>query len=54
MEYNIVVLLLFCQIDLVQIKACFLEKYHQTLWKFIMEDTSGDYRKLLCGIVGKN
>ncbi|ELU09600.1 hypothetical protein CAPTEDRAFT_184779 [Capitella teleta] len=42
------------EIDMVQIKQCFLEKYKQTLWNFIKDDTSGDYRKLLCGIVGRN
>jgi annexin A7/11 len=42
------------ELDMVQIKACFLEKYHQTLYKFIHDDTSGDYRKILCAIVGRN
>jgi annexin A7/11 len=42
------------EMDMVQIKECFLEKYKQTLWNFIKDDTSGDYRKLLLGLVGKN
>ncbi len=42
------------QIDLVQIKACFLELTKQTLWKWIKDDTSGDYGKLLRAMVGKN
>ena len=42
------------QIDMVQIKACFLELTKQTLWKWIKDDTSGDYGKLLRAIVGKN
>ena len=42
------------QVDLVEIKAAFLQKYHKTLYKMIEGDTSGDYRKLLQGIVGRN
>ena len=42
------------QVDLVEIKAAFLERYHKTLYKMIEGDTSGDYRKLLLGIVGRN
>lgn len=42
------------EIDMVQIKKEFLEMNKQTLWKWIQDDTSGDYRKLLCAIVGKN
>ncbi|KAK2169415.1 hypothetical protein LSH36_10g09004 [Paralvinella palmiformis] len=42
------------EIDMIQIKACFLEKYKQTLWNFIKDDTSGDYRKILLGIAGRN
>jgi annexin A7/11 len=42
------------EIDMIQIKGCFLEKYGQTLWNFVKDDTSGDYRKLLLGIVGRD
>ncbi|KAJ8317896.1 hypothetical protein KUTeg_002987 [Tegillarca granosa] len=42
------------EIDLVQIKSCFLQLTNKTLWQWILEDTSGDYRHLLCAIVGKN
>ena len=47
---------MFCspQIDLVEIKAAFLNRYYKTLYKMIEGDTSGDYRKLLQGIVGSN
>ena len=47
----LIYIVLFNQIDLEQIKQCFLEITGQTLWKWIHDDTSGDYRKLLCGIV---
>lgn len=43
-----------CQVDLVEIKAAFLEKYHKTLYKMIEGDTSGDYRRLLLAVVGRN
>jgi len=42
------------EIDMVQIKSCFLEKYKQTLWNFIKDDTSGDYKKVLLAIVGRD
>ena len=42
------------QVDLVEIKAAFLQRYHKTLYKMIEGDTSGDYRKLLQAIVGRN
>ena len=40
------------QIDLKQIKAVFFQKYQKTLAKFIEQDTSGDYKRILVGIVG--
>jgi len=40
------------EIDLKQIKAVFFQKYQKTLAKFIEQDTSGDYKKMLVGIVG--
>lgn len=40
------------QIDLKQIKAAFFQKYQKTLAKWIEQDTSGDYKKILIGIVG--
>ncbi|XP_067938086.1 annexin A7-like [Watersipora subatra] len=40
------------EIDLKQIKKVFFEKYQKTLAKFIEQDTSGDYKKMLVGIVG--
>ncbi|XP_064624237.1 annexin A5-like [Lineus longissimus] len=42
------------EIDMVQIKQCFLELTKKTLWKWIKEDTSGDYKKILQAIVGKD
>ena len=44
-------LLLFFQVDLVEVKRAFLDRYHKTLYKMIEGDTSGDYRKLLQAIV---
>uniref|UniRef100_A0A1I8HSY7 Annexin n=1 Tax=Macrostomum lignano TaxID=282301 RepID=A0A1I8HSY7_9PLAT len=42
------------EIDMVQIKKCFLELTKQTLWRWIKNDTSGDYKKLLQALVGKD
>lgn len=42
------------QVDLVEIKKAFLERYHKTLYKMIDGDTSGDYRRLLLAIVGRD
>jgi len=42
------------QVDLVEIKKAFLERYHKTLYKMIEGDTSGDYRRLLLAIVGRD
>ena len=42
------------QVDMVEIKKAFFEKYHKTLSMMIEGDTSGDYRRLLIGIVGKD
>ncbi len=39
---------------MVQIKRCFLESHGQTLWNFIKDDTSGDYKNVLLAIVGKD
>jgi len=37
--------------DLSMIKTAFLKKYHKTLEQMIKDDTSGDYRNLLCSLV---
>ena len=42
------------QIDMVQIKQCFLELTKKTLWKWLQEDTSFNFKKLLQAIVGRN
>jgi len=39
-------------VDMVQIKQQFHQKYNQSLGQFIYDDTSGDYRKLLMKLVG--
>ena len=45
---------LFCvQIDLVEIKEVFLQKYHLTLYKMIEDECGGDYKKLLLAVVGE-
>eukprot|EP00795_Rhopilema_esculentum_P005309 gene5309-477_t len=42
------------EVDLVEIKQAFLNKYHKTLYKMIEGDCSGDYKKLLLAIVKMN
>lgn len=42
------------EIDLVNVKHAFLEKYNKTLYKMIEGDTSGDYKRMLQAIVGQN
>ncbi|XP_030834955.1 annexin A5 isoform X1 [Strongylocentrotus purpuratus] len=42
------------EIDLVEIKKAFLEKYHKTLGKMVSGDTSGDYKKLLVALIGQD
>ena len=39
---------------MVEIKQEFLNRYHKTLYKMIEGDTSGDYKKLLLALVGRN
>jgi annexin A7/11 len=39
------------EIDLVEIKQAFLQKYQKTVYKMIQGDCSGDYKKLLLAIV---
>ncbi|XP_022079519.1 annexin-B12-like [Acanthaster planci] len=41
------------EIDLVEIKKAFLEKYHKTLSKMVEHDTSGDFKRLLLAVIGK-
>lgn len=41
------------EIDLVEIKEVFLQKYHLTLYKMIEDECSGDYKKLLLAVVGE-
>ncbi|XP_072165112.1 annexin A5-like isoform X2 [Diadema setosum] len=40
------------EIDMVEIKKSFLEKYHKTLSMMVKHDTSGDYKKLLMALIG--
>ncbi|XP_076460206.1 annexin A4-like [Babylonia areolata] len=42
------------EIDMVQIKQCFLELTKKTLWRWLKEDTSFNFKKLLQKIVGKD
>ncbi|XP_071106712.1 annexin-B12-like [Haliotis cracherodii] len=42
------------EIDMVQIKECFLQLTKQTLWNWLKDDCSGDYKKLLQAVVGRN
>ena len=44
----------FVKVDLVEIKQEFLNRYHKTVYKMIEGDTSGDYKKLLLALVGRN
>lgn len=39
-----------CEVDMVQIKKIFYQKYHKTLGSFIKGDTSGDYRRILMAL----
>jgi len=41
------------EVDIVEIKEAFQKKYGKSLAKFIDEDTSGDYKKLLIKLVGQ-
>jgi len=40
-----------CEVDMVQIKSEFRQKYKQTLEQFIKDDCSGDYKKMLIALV---
>ncbi|XP_064617670.1 annexin A7-like [Liolophura sinensis] len=42
------------EIDMEQIKQWFLELTKQTLWRWLKDDCSGDYKKLLQALVGRN
>ncbi|KAL8603600.1 hypothetical protein ACOMHN_022552 [Nucella lapillus] len=42
------------EIDMVQIKQCFLDLTKKTLWKWLEEDSSFNFKKLLQKIVGRN
>jgi len=41
-----------CEVDMVQIKSEFQQRYKQPLAQFIKDDCSGDYKKLLLALVG--
>ncbi|XP_076456172.1 annexin A6-like [Babylonia areolata] len=42
-----------CEVDMVQIKEEFQRNFKQSLYSFIVDDTSGDYRKMLCNLIGQ-
>jgi hypothetical protein len=39
---------------MVQIKKCFLDLTKKTLWKWLEEDTSFNFKKLLQKVVGRD
>ncbi|XP_038638794.1 annexin A11a isoform X2 [Scyliorhinus canicula] len=43
-----------CEVDMLDIRAEFKKMYGQSLYSFITDDTSGDYRKLLLQLCGSN
>ena len=42
-----------CEIDMVQIKEKFKDKYNDTVENFITGDTSGDYQRILLKLIGE-
>ncbi|KAL8616420.1 hypothetical protein ACOMHN_041023 [Nucella lapillus] len=42
-----------CEVDMVQIKEEFQRNFKQSLYAFIVDDTSGDYRLMLCNLIGQ-
>jgi len=42
------------QVDMVEIKKAFFQLYNKTLSKMIEGDCSGDYRKMLIALVGRD
>jgi annexin A7/11 len=52
--FSLLIFVSFIQVDLVEIKQEFLNRYHKTVYKMIEGDTSGDYKKLLLALVGRN
>ncbi|XP_041032107.1 annexin A4-like [Carcharodon carcharias] len=43
-----------CEVDMLDIRAEFKRTYGKSLYSFISDDTSGDYRKLLLQLCGSN
>ncbi|GCB61418.1 hypothetical protein scyTo_0007050 [Scyliorhinus torazame] len=43
-----------CEVDMLDIRAEFKKMYGQSLYSFIADDSSGDYRKLLLQLCGSN
>lgn len=41
------------EVDMVEIKQAFLTNYHKTLAKMIHDDCSGDFKRMLVGLVGE-
>ena len=54
LDLIVLIVFLIFKVELVEIKQAFLDLYHKTLYTMIKGDTSGDYRKLLLAIVGRN
>ncbi|XP_064644568.1 uncharacterized protein LOC135498269 isoform X3 [Lineus longissimus] len=42
-----------CETDMVQIKAEFAKLFKGTLYDWVIDDVSGDYRKLMCVLIGE-
>ena len=43
-----------CEIDLAAIKIAYQTMYQKSLYDAVKSETSGDYQKLLLGIIGQN
>lgn len=41
------------EIDMVEIKQAFFDKFNKSLSKMIKDDCSGDYKRMLCALIGE-
>lgn len=42
------------EIDMVEIKAAFMDKFHKSLGKMIKDDVGGDFKRMLLALIGEN